>query len=166
MSRRVAGFSLVELMVTFAVMAVLALAAMPFARGWIDGNRQMQARNLMWEAVSQTRALALRNPENVGLDAVSARLVRDGRTLSVLRADGNEVAWSGQLPRSADIKLTGNNDFDDAQALQASADDLACVAFGNRGQRLPLAAACTSGITLHRLAIGMNRQDPLYVDLL
>ena len=27
-------------------------------------------------------------------------------------------------------------------------------------------AACTSGITLHRLAIGMNRQDPLYVDLL
>lgn len=166
MSRRVAGFSLVELMVTLAVMAVLAAAGTPFAREWIDSNRQMQARNLMWEAVSQARSLALRNPAQATTGAVSARLQRDDRALQVLRADGTEVLWRGELPRNVQIKLTGAADFADADALSAAADDLACVAFGNRGQRLPAASSCLSGGSHQRLAIGLNNQDPLYVDLL
>lgn len=166
MSRRNAGFSLVELMVTLAVMAVLAAAGTPLARQWIDSNRQMQARNVMWEAVSQVRSLALRNPNQATTGGVSARLERDGRALQVLRADGTEVLWSGELPRDVDIKLTDAVDFTDAEALGAAAGDLACVAFGNRGQRLPEASGCTSAGSHQRLAIGLNNQDPLYVDLL
>lgn len=166
MSRRVAGFSLIELMVTLAVMAVLAAAGTPFALSWMDSNRQMQARNLMWEAVAQSRALALRNPQQVVAGGTSARLKRDGRALQVLRGDTDEVLWNGQLPRNVQIKLAGAADFADAGALGAAAGDLACVAFGNRGQRLPAAAACLSGVGYHRLAIGLNNQDPLYVDLL
>ncbi|MNV88784.1 hypothetical protein D3C71_1830180 [compost metagenome] len=84
----------------------------------------------------------------------------------MLRADGAEVLWRGELPRDVQIKLTGTADFADAEALSAAADDLACVAFGNRGQRLPAAASCPSGGSHQRLAIGLNNQDPLYVDLL
>ncbi|MGE8232192.1 MAG: pilus assembly FimT family protein [Stenotrophomonas sp.] len=166
MSRRATGFSLIELMVTLAVMAVLALASMPFARQWIDSNRQMQARNLLWEAVSQTRSLALRNPEHVIGAATSARLQRSERSLQVLRGDGNEVLWQGELPRGGEYRLTGGDDYADAEALQAAADQLSCVAFDNRGQRLPGAASCSSGATHSRIAVGMNSQDPLYVDLL
>ena len=166
MSRRAMGFSLIELMVTLAVMAILALASMPFARQWVDSNRQMQARNLLWEAVSQTRALALRNPEHVTGSAIAARLQQQDRSLRVLRGAGNEVLWQGELPRGGDYRLAGADDYADADALQASANVLSCVAFDNRGQRLPAAASCSSGTTHSRIAIGMNSQDPLYVDLL
>jgi len=166
MSRRATGFSLIELMVTLAVMAVLALAGVPFTLQWIDSNRQMQARNLLWEAVSQTRSLALRNPEHVTGAAVSARLQQSGRSLQILRGDGTEVLWQGELPRGGEYRLVGAEDYADADALQSSADLLSCVAFDNRGRRLPAATSCTSGITHSRIAIGMNSQDPLYVDLL
>lgn len=166
MSRRATGFSLIELMVTLAVMAVLALAGMPFTLQWIDSNRQMQARNLLWEAVSQTRSLALRNPEHVTGAAVSARLQHSGRSLQVLRGAGNEVLWQGELPRGGEYRLTGADDYADADALQASGELMSCVAFDNRGQRLPGAASCSSAATHSRIAIGMNSQDPLYVDLL
>ncbi len=165
MSRRMAGFSLIELMVTLAVMAVLAAAGTPFALSWIDSNRQMQARNVMWEAVSQTRALALRNPGQVSGGAASARLERDGRTLQVLTPD-DTVLWTAQLPANATVKQTDAAGFSDAAALQDAGGELACVAFGNRGQRLPAAAGCTSAATGFRLGIGMNDQEPLYVDLL
>ncbi|WP_449467847.1 pilus assembly FimT family protein [Stenotrophomonas humi] len=166
MSWRVAGFSLVELMVTLAVMAVLAATGTPFAREWIDSNRQIQARNVMWEAVSQARSLALRNPTRAITGAVSARLQRDGRALQVLRGDGTEVLWRGELPRNVQIKLTGAVDFADADDLSVAANDLACVAFGSRGQRLPAAGGCPSGVSHQRLAIGLHNQGPLYVDLL
>jgi len=69
--KRAAGFTLIELMVTVAIMAVLALAGMPFAKSWMESNRQMQARNLLWEGIAQSRAVALRNPG--GTTAVPAQ---------------------------------------------------------------------------------------------
>jgi prepilin-type N-terminal cleavage/methylation domain-containing protein len=161
-----AGFTLIELMITIAIMALLLLAALPFTRDWVDSNRQMQARHLMWEAMAQTRALALRNPQQVTGDAIAARLLRDQRSLQVLRADSDDVLWSGQLPRDAEFRFSGATDFSGAESLEASGDDFSCVAFGNRGQRLSAASGCASGASHTRIAIGLNAQDPLYVDLL
>lgn len=42
-----AGFTLIELMVTLAVMAVMAVlaaAGTPFALSWMDSNRQLHRR--------------------------------------------------------------------------------------------------------------------------
>lgn len=39
--KRAAGFTLVELMVTLAIMAVLAAAGTPFALSWMESNRQV-----------------------------------------------------------------------------------------------------------------------------
>ena len=61
-SRRPCGFSLIELMITVALVAVLAVAAMPFAQSWMDGNRQLQVHSRLLMGVAQARALALRNP--------------------------------------------------------------------------------------------------------
>ncbi len=166
MRRRGGGFTLVELMVTLAVMAVLAAVGTPFARQWIDSNRQMQARNLMWEAVSQTRALALRNPGQVAGSAPAARLQANQGALQVTWGEADEVYWQGQLPNGAELRLTNTEDFSDAQALMDSGSHLDCVAFGNRGQRLPAATGCSTAAIHGRIAVGLNDQEPLYVDLL
>lgn len=68
------GFSLIELMVTLAVLALLTLAAMPFSGAWLDGQRQSQLRSALLEGISQARALALRNPHCLQADTEAVRL--------------------------------------------------------------------------------------------
>ncbi len=156
--KRAAGFTLVELMVTLAVVAVLAAAGTPFALSWMESNRQVQARNLMWEAVSQARSIALRNPGEAVQGAVSAQLERSGNTLQVLRAGSSDVLWTGQLPNGATTQL--------ATAAGAASDDLSCVAFDNRGHRVTSGGSCATAVSKSRIAVGFSNQDLLYVDLL
>lgn len=156
--KRVAGFSLVELMVTVVVMAVLAAAGTPFARAWMDSNRQMQARNLMWEAVSQARALALRNPGETVAGEVAARLVRTDDALVVQVAGSSDTVWNGTLPRSVATKLANQDN--------GVIGDLSCIAFDNRGNRVVAGADCAVAATVQRIAIGLGSQEALHVDLL
>lgn len=160
---RASGFSLIELMVTLAVLAVLAAAGTPFARSWMDSNRQLQARNLMWEGISQARAIALRNPAEVKVAGqAAAKLQRSDNLLQVVSADGDEVLWkSASLPGGATSK------FNLATAAGAAdSNDWSCVAFDNRGHRVTTGVACAIAAEKSRIAVGFNGQDLLYVDLL
>lgn len=161
--KRAAGFTLIELMVTVAVMAVLAAAGMPFALSWMDSNRQMQARNLMWEGVAQARAVALRNPGEAVAGQVSARLERSNGVLQVLRTGSDDAVWkSTPLPGgdASTFKLANAGGV-------ASSDDWACVAFDNRGHRVTAAGVvCAVNASQTRIAVGFSNQDLLYVDLL
>lgn len=156
--RRAAGFTLIELMVTLAVMAVLAAAGTPFALSWMDSNRQMQARNLMWEGISQARAVALRNPGGALQGGVSAKLQRSGNTLTVLGAGSTVVLWTGELPAGATTQL--------ANAAGSASGDLSCVAFDNRGQRVTAGPDCVIASDRTRVAVGFSSQEILHVDLL
>lgn len=60
-SRRQAGFSLVELMVTVAIMLLLALSTTPFTRAWADKAAVQQTQGQMRQALAQLRSQALRN---------------------------------------------------------------------------------------------------------
>ncbi|MCL7714512.1 prepilin-type N-terminal cleavage/methylation domain-containing protein [Stenotrophomonas mori] len=156
--RHQGGVSLIELMVTVAVMAVLAAAGTPFARGWMDSNRQMQARNLVWEGVSQARALALRNPGAVAAGDVAAWLERRGDALQVKVTGGPQAPWNGTLPTGTTTQLAD----DSGNAV----GDLACVAFDNRGSQVAGSGDCGGGADHHRIAIGFGDQEALHVDLL
>lgn len=158
MNRHRAGFTLIELMVVLAIMAVLLAAGIPYTRAWVDSNRQMQARNVLWEAVTQARTLAMRNPDGVDAAATAASLKLDGAKVQVFVTDKATPAWSGSLPANATVKLL------DTTGTTGAA--LTCVAFNNRGHRLSGAAGCGTNATQTRLAIGLRTQDPLYVDLL
>lgn len=156
--KRATGYTLVELMVTLAVMAVLAAAGTPFAPSWMESNRQVQARNLMWEPVSQARAVALRNPGEVVQGSVSAKLQRSGNTLQVLRAGSDSALWTGELPNGATTQL--------ATAAGSASGDLSCVAFNNRGQRVTTGGSCVVAADKSRIAVGFSSRDLPYVDLL
>ena len=161
------GFSLVELMVTVAIMALLLLAAMPFTRDWVDGNRQMQVRNQLWEAGAQARSGALRNPDKgVGGNALAARLDFDGSSRLQVSDNDGSVIWQATVAGSPLLKRSSATPFADAAALKASSAGFSCLAFNNRGQRVD--AACNGAIstTDTRIAIGVRTQEPMYVDLL
>lgn len=168
-SRSEKGFTLIELMIGVAIMAMLLLLAMPFTRDWIDSNRQLQARSVLWEAIAHARAIALRNPSGVADSAMLASsLQRNGTLLQVTAADSDAVLWSGNVPDSAVLKLAGTSDFADVASFNGSPNEaFACLAFNSRGQHLAAAHGCLqSNTTLSRIAIGLNDQDPLYVDML
>lgn len=168
-SRSGRGFTLVELMVGIALMAMLLLLAMPFTRDWVDGNRQMQARGVLWEAIAQARAIALRNPSAVADNAMLASSLQiNGTLLEVTAANSSTVLWSGNVPGSAVLKLAGTSDFAGVASFNASSNEaFACLAFNSRGQHLAAAPGCLqANASLSRIAIGLNDQEPLYVDML
>lgn len=165
-SRRPCGFSLIELMITVALVAVLAVAAMPFAQSWMDGNRQLQVRSRLLMGVAQARALALRNPNGFistsGTPQESARLYYDtsSRTFRVAgrKDDGTGPADDAVVWQS--IAPTGN-----VSLLLASTETaFACVAFDTRG-RLFGTGTCALPTGVRQVAVKVGSLEPLYVDL-
>lgn len=63
LARRLSGFSLVELMVTLAIVAILVAIAFPSFEGSMRNNRVTTATNEMIASLSLARMEALRNPE-------------------------------------------------------------------------------------------------------
>lgn len=87
---RTRGFTLIELVVTLAIMVLLLLMAVPLATDWTYSARTLQARGTLVEGFAQAKALALRNPcaapNATGTHAATLRATTDGEkvTLSVL----------------------------------------------------------------------------------
>lgn len=161
-----AGFTLIELVITFAIMALLLLAATPFARSWIDSNRQLMVQSQLLEGIGQARALAMRNPgaQAPGEPVTRLKYDTDGNRLSVEWTADGQTAWAlslGTVPGLALVQADAT-DFADPDA-SAGASAFSCAAFDSRGLRLPSATGCASN---ERISIGVNSQELLYVHLL
>lgn len=155
-------------MIGLFIMAMLLLAAMPFGAHWVSSNRQMEARSVLWEGISQARAMALRNPSARRATEPAAMLRLRAGWLEVVVAGVDTPAWTAKLRNGVRLKLTDLDGFADAGALAGSTHpDFDCVSFNARGVRLPGADGCTdSDVALGRIAVGLAHQDPLYVDML
>lgn len=179
--RRSGGFTLIELVVSLAIMVALLLAAAPFTMEWVDGTRQMRARSNLLEAVGHARALSMRNPYGLAeLDAsgnpypvVRLDYVSEGGAsrLQVLRRGANgswetTPVWTGTIvnPGGLLLRATGAADFSGAAALAEDTHAFACVAYDNRGRHQDESGCATPA--QRRIAVGVGNQVPEYVDLL
>jgi len=162
------GVTLIELMIGLAIMAMLLLAALPFGARWAQGNRQLQARSLLWEGVSQARSIALRNPSMQRLGTPAAMLQMRGGQLEVVVPGEDAPLWAGTLRQGVRLRLSDAAGFADAEALRTSSQPLFdCVSFDAGGVRLPGANGCADNMPhLDRIAVGLASQEPLYVDRL
>ena len=159
------GFTLIELAVTLGVMAFLLLVGMPFLSGWVDGVRQLRSRNQVLEGMGQVRALALRNPGALAEDRPVAMLRKVGDELQVVLAGNEAPVWSATLADRVRLVSTGARGIAEIDAT-GDGRPFRCVAFNSRGMRLPAAATCVLSLGDGRIAVGVDGQEPVYVELL
>lgn len=124
---RQSGFTLVELMITIALLAFLLMLGNPLTATWTAGAQQQSAESLIREGIGRAKALALRNPQqkNGGLAAVVLRLCSSDSTreLKLYRdpdatCSTSNADWVAQLPRQP--------------LIEVGDDDFSCLTFDNR----------------------------------
>jgi type IV fimbrial biogenesis protein FimT len=171
-SGRSVGFTLIELVITLMIVALLAVVALPFTRDWMDGNRQMQMRSHLMEGVGLARALALRNQNGLPVNAdatnplpvevvrLSYNTANQTLKLTQKQADGT---WSA-TPDWQSPAVTGNLTLQ----LAGSTTAFTCVAFDTRGRLLynTSISNCALPAGAYQVAIGIGNLGAINVDLL
>jgi len=99
------GFTLVELMVTTALVGILVLAAVPLATNWVYSSQTHTARTQLIEAYSLAKSLALQNPNFIALPAAAAGLsvTTDGTNTTLLVCVGSAAA-AGCVSNGSSVK--------------------------------------------------------------
>lgn len=143
------GFSLVELMVVMVIVALLAMAALPFTRAWTDGAKQSDFRNQVARSIGQAQSLAVRNPDGMAQGTAVVRLeLSDGR-LEVLNAHSGNTEVLLVVPQGLSL-------------LDNTGAALGCVEWDNR-RTLVTDNGCT---VARKAVVRMNGQTDLDVELL
>ena len=119
------GFTLIELMVTLAILAMLLLMAAPLAADWVHGARTLQARGTLVQGFENAKALALRNPcadpnatGTPAAAALEAKIEGTTVTLNVLALPQGvsgcalldarpNPQWTARLPEGVSLTLNG-----------------------------------------------------------
>ncbi|MBD7977702.1 GspH/FimT family pseudopilin [Serpens gallinarum] len=131
------AFTLVELMITLALLAILASVAVPAFAELIARNRQLALQHEVLNALNFARAYAARNNTRVNFCASSngttcqndwstgwiIRLEADGRLLRQGQpGQGNFLAWEGGIARS--ITFHGNGTSNNGSFYQCHAQQM------------------------------------------
>lgn len=82
------GFTLIELMITIAVLSILLMIGSTLTSAWVDRSQVNNSLSALKNAVFQAKSAALRNTNNQPTDypAVSVCFDRQKNTINVVRA--------------------------------------------------------------------------------
>ena len=148
-ARRAEGFSLIEVMVVMVIVALLAMAALPFTQSWTDGANQSDFRNQVARTVGLAQSMAVRNPNGVSRGAPAVRLALADGQLEVIDAHDGTLISSLSVPDR--MSITDN-----------TGATMTCVEWDNR-RSLVTDNGCTVS---RKIAITMDGQTDLEVELL
>jgi len=106
MWRSNSGFTLIELMVVVALMAIIATIAVPSFRGLIESNRLKSTTNEVLGTLNYARSEAVRRGEPVSVRAAAGGL-EDGLEVIYTDDDGNTevLRETGPMPGSVTVSL-------------------------------------------------------------
>jgi len=155
------GLTLIELMVTIAILLLLLLTAIPLVDEWIYSAQTREARSKLIQAYGSAKALALRNPTKAILpnSAAGLRIVTSGTTSTLLVCKGNPTdtacAVNGtnfysafELPSNVGVAIAG---------VTATSSAPQIIGITNRG--IPIS---TTTYTVSRGGIQNNESGILY----
>lgn len=118
------GFTLMEILVVLAVLALLATVGFRFMTDWVHSANTRQARAMLVSAYEAAKALALHNPCQMSLPQPAAQL-QGSRTGNVVQlkvfaekdssspgtcdalANATQPHWQGSLPAGVQLLLNG-----------------------------------------------------------
>jgi type II secretory pathway pseudopilin PulG len=147
---RQCGVSLIEMMVTIAIMMLLALAVAPFSASWGAQAYMRQSQTLLMQGMSQLKALALRNPSasSAGASAVMISIPGKLCVASGVPAALNctAAAWTSNPPAS----------------IQVNGADSQCVALDSAG--MPIAAIVAGTVCGTALSFRVSRGSETPLD--
>lgn len=137
--KRAGGFTLVELMVTVALLALLTMLAGPLTAAWSNSAQVRDAEGLLNQGLGRAKANALRNRYGMIDSQPSALLcLSQGGQLSLHEAASatspasctSPQLWSAQLPQRVSV--------------QSSGAAFSCLAFDTRGLPTSVSGCSTS----------------------
>lgn len=149
------GFSLIEIMIVIAVIALVVLVAAPLTGNWVSDAKRIEAEAQLTQAVGRAKAAALRNHmAATGESPVTAICLSDSNLLTVLEGTagaapscasaGGTKLWQAQLHKGISVKVDSN--------------DFSCVCFNNKGL-LTTSGSCSACATTSNLSL--DGEDPL-----
>ncbi|SDW62008.1 prepilin-type N-terminal cleavage/methylation domain-containing protein [Pseudomonas kuykendallii] len=155
MRRQARGFSLIELMISVALLAFLVLIAGPFTSAWSNGAKVRDAEGVLNQGIGRAKAAALRNRYGIVDGKPAATLcLSDSNLLSLHEANDKDTPatclthspWQAQLPASVSVTLT------------ADASTLSCLSFDNHAApaSASVPSGCSSSTALTLAAGGEN----------
>ena len=146
-SRTSGGFTLIEVVISLAIMMVALLGAAPFAQGWMDQSRLNTNTGLVRQAIAKARGLAQRNPLAVTSSSASATLceVTTSATTTLYLHPGspsacgvatgtNAFTWSATLSGGAAASVY----------INSTTTAMTCITFSNYGSSISGTVGSTS----------------------
>ncbi|MEQ1156776.1 pilus assembly FimT family protein [Acinetobacter johnsonii] len=105
------GVSLIELLITIALLGLLATKVVPLGQAWMANTNITSAEKALVQALGKARNEALQNPEGViGATTAAATLKFNSSTkeISVENAKATPVViWKTKIPTTASISFSG-----------------------------------------------------------
>lgn len=140
---RQGGLTLIELMISLAVLAVLLTLGVS-SSFWVERSRSNEAASQLSTAYSKTRSIAVRNPLSTAPNEPAAVMCVANATLYVHQglpaACGIDATWQSSLAGGARTRIRIDSE---------TAPNFACVAVDNRSRKVD-AAIGTINCTIDR----------------
>lgn len=138
------GFTLVELMVTLLLAAVLVGVGAPLGMRWADSASVTSAQAQLQHGFSIARALALQNAGQsaltLGASPAAVMCVDDASVrVYVGSACGGSASWSGGLGQGLAVRLGGSG-----ASATASSSNIVCLPLSAAGLLTAGASGCGS----------------------
>lgn len=146
--RKYKGFTLIEMMITIALLGFILMIGSSLTRAWIDQSQVNNAIHTIQDAVSQTKAIAIRNTNNTTLEQAAASLCIYDTSIKIVYGNCPSVEPINAIqsfPLSSDISIKDGN------------TPLFCMDFNYVGILVP-ASNCTTTAT-PTLTIGKNNES-------
>lgn len=99
------GVTLIELMISIALLSILALAIFPLGRAWVANQQITKTEKLFLEAYARAKNEALRNPNAVKGDVKAASLEVTSTTVLVKDSNGAGI-WSTAIAPTVTVTLS------------------------------------------------------------
>ena len=105
------GVSLIELLITIALLGLLATKVVPLGQAWMANTHIDNAEKLLVEALGKARNEALQNPEGVIGATTAAAALKINNTSKEITVENAKatpgVIWKAKIPTTASISFSG-----------------------------------------------------------